>query len=398
MRPAFCAFALMVVVCLVAAPANGQMVKVYFDEALTMRAMDCPGPGLDTLYVVAEDFNILFTGMEFKIEYPPSMTWLADLDVPPVTIGNTSSGVSIGWSLPLNGFFEVRFMRVLVLWNCTDCATINQPISVVAHPEFGTICACRFPDFEIVYGSGSTSIICPEMDLDIKPGSCPNPFNIKFFEFAEGEKPMKGGVMPVALLGSATFDVSTVDLSSLRLEGVAPLSKGGGPKINDVAGPVVDDADCACTTAGPDGFDDIMMKFISQDIAAAIAPGYHGERTLTLTGYYLDGVALEAQDCILIKGNKYLPFEYSDKPVLKDAYPNPFNPVTKITFFVPENQFVQLAIYDVAGRLIEVLVNQTVEYGEHTLDWHADGVASGVYFTRMTTSGETQVKRLTVLK
>lgn len=388
----------MVVVCLVAAPAASQTVAVYFDEALTMRAMDCPGPGLDTLYVVAEDFNILFTGMEFKIEYPPSMVWLADMDMPPVTIGNTANGVSIGWSLPLNGFFPVQFMRVLVLWTCTDCATVNQPIKVVPHPTFGSIAAARFPDFELIYGSGKTSIICPEMDLDIKPGSCPNPFNIKYFEFAEDSKPMKGGVMPVALLGSETFDVSTVDLSSLRLEGVAPLMKGGGPAIRDVAGPVMDDADCACTTAGPDGYDDIMMKFLSQDIAAAIAPGYHGERTLTLTGYYLDGVALEAQDCIVIKGNKYLPFEYGNSVVLNDAYPNPFNPVTKISYFVPEAQHVTLAIYDVAGRLVQVLVNETVEAGEHSLEWHAKDVASGVYFTRMTTPGDTQVKRLTVLK
>ena len=84
--------------------------------------------------------------------------------------------------------------------------------------------------------------------------------------------------------------------------------------------------------------------------------------------------------------------------MLKDAYPNPFNPVTKITYFIPETQHVQLAIYDVAGRLVDVLVNQTVESGEHTLEWHADGVASGVYFTRMTVGNDTQVKRLTVLK
>jgi hypothetical protein len=398
MRPAFCAFALMVVVCLVVAPAASQTVAVYFDEALTMRAMDCPGPGVGTLYVVAEDFNYFLSGIEFKIEYPPSMTWLADLDTPPATIGNTAAGISIGWPLPQNGFFPLQVMRVLVLWTCADCATVNQAISVVEHPVFGFVRGVRFPDYEIVDGSGRTSVICPDMDLDIKPGSCPNPFNIKFFEFAEGEKVNKGGVMPVALLGSATFDASMVDLASLRLEGVEPLMKGGGPALRDVAGPVMDDGDCACTTAGPDGYDDIMMKFRSTDIAAAIAPGFHGERTLTLTGYYLDGIALEAQDCIVIKGNKFLPYEYSNVAVLKDAYPNPFNPVTKITYFIPKSQHVQLAIYDVAGRLVDVLVNQTVESGEHTLEWHADGVASGVYFTRMTVGSDVQVKRLTVLK
>jgi hypothetical protein len=398
MRPAFCAFALMVVVCLVAAPASSQTVKVYFDEGLTMRAMDCPGPGLDTLYVVAEDFNMFMVGLEFQIEYPPSIVWLADLDLPPVTLGNSATGVSIGWPLPLNGFTPVQVMRAVVLWTCNDCSVVNQPINVVPNPVSGFVRAARFPDYELIDGSGSTSMICQEMFLDIKPGSCPNPFNIKFFEFAEDSKPMKGGVLPVALLGSETFDVTTVDLSSLRLEGVAPLMIGGGPAIRDVAGPVMDDGDCACTTDGPDGYPDIMMKFRAQDIAAAIAPGYHGERTLTLTGYYLDGIMLEAQDCIEIKGNKFLPFEYGNEVVLNDAYPNPFNPVTKLSYYVPDNQHVTLAIYDVAGRLVQVLVNEAVEAGEHSLEWHAKDVASGVYFARMTTPGDVQVKRLTVLK
>lgn len=399
MKPAFGAFALVVVLCLAAAPAAGQngTVTVYFDAGWSERTMDCPGPGLGTLYVVAEDFDVFLMGVEFKIDYPPCMTWLADLDLPPATIGNSLQGVSMGFALPMNGYTPVQVMRALVLWNCTDCAAVNQHVKVVAHPLFGYVRGVRFPDYELVDGRGRESVVCQHVDLDIKPGSCPNPFNIKLFDFAEGSKPNKGGVLPVAVLGSGTFDVTAVDLSSLRLEGVAPLSKGG-PKVVDVAGPVMGGDECACTTAGPDGYPDIMMRFQSQEIAAAIAPGYEGDRELTLTGYYLDGVPFEAKDCIRIVGHEPVPMQYSDEPELRGAFPNPFNPVTRLAYFVPESQHVSLCVYDVAGRLVTTLVDGVVEAGEHTIEWSADGLASGVYFGRMETGGTTQVKRLVVLK
>jgi hypothetical protein len=60
--------------------------------------------------------------------------------------------------------------------------------------------------------------------LDIKPRSCPNPLNIKIFEDPPPNgKSMKGGVLPVAILGAASFDVTDMDVSSLLLQGVAPI-------------------------------------------------------------------------------------------------------------------------------------------------------------------------------
>ncbi len=254
MKPVFSALALVAALCLTVAPVAGQdgMVTVYFDPAWTQRTTDCPGPGLGTLYVVAEHWDVFLVGIEFKIDYPPCMTWLADLDVPPATIGTSPQGVSMGFPLPKNGYAPVQVMRAFVMWNCTGCSTPNARVKVVSHPIFGYVRGVSFPTYAIVDGRGRESVVCQHVDLDIKPGSCPNPFNVKLFEFAEDSKPNKGGVLPVAVLGSETFDVTNVDLSSLRLEGVMPLSKGG-PNIVDVAGPVVDGGECACTTAGPDG-------------------------------------------------------------------------------------------------------------------------------------------------
>jgi hypothetical protein len=238
--------------------------------------------------------------------------------------------------------------------------------------------------------------VCSDVKLDIKPGSCPNPFNGKLFEWTEGANPKKGGVLPVAVLGSTTLDVTDIDISSLRLEGVAPLSKGG-PNITDVAGPVSSEMGCACTTAGPDGYADIMMRFQSQEIAAAISPGMEGDRELTLTGTYLDGIPFEATDCILIRGTP-VGSQLSGEPDLDDAVPNPFNPSTRLTYFVPEESQVHLAVYDVTGRLVAELVNGSVGAGEHTVEWDAKRVASGIYFARMEAGDVTRVKRLVLLK
>jgi hypothetical protein len=73
-----------------------------------------------------------------------------------------------------------------------------------------------------------TIYISIPVDIDIKPGSCPNPLNLK-----------SKGVLPVAILGSEDLDVSTIDVDTIRLEGVAPLRS----RLEDVATPVVDGND-----------------------------------------------------------------------------------------------------------------------------------------------------------
>jgi hypothetical protein len=74
------------------------------------------------------------------------------------------------------------------------------------------------------------------------------------------------------------------------------------------------------------------------------------------------------------------------------AWPNPFNPQTTVKFINPRAGLVQLAIYDVQGRLVRSLVSESLTAGEHNRTWdgRTDGgspAASGVYFARMI-SGE----------
>ena len=83
---------------------------------------------------------------------------------------------------------------------------------------------------------------------------------------------------------------------------------------------------------------------------------------------------------------------------LQPSYPNPFNPVTTIRFSVAATHASHLRVYDISGRLIETLVNEKLNPGEHEIQWHADQYASGVYFVELVSGDQRQVQKLLLLK
>ena len=103
----------------VAVSAQTPYIAVYYDQYLTQETKDCPGPMMDTWYVAAKNFNAFLTGAEFAIQYPAAVLYLGDANTPPVTVGNTQAGISMGFALPVNGFFDVFLCNVNVFWNCS---------------------------------------------------------------------------------------------------------------------------------------------------------------------------------------------------------------------------------------------------------------------------------------
>ncbi|MHC4455657.1 MAG: hypothetical protein ACYS0I_00990 [Planctomycetota bacterium] len=130
-----------------------------------------------------------------------------------------------------------------------------------------------------------------EVGVDIKPGSCPNPLNVR-----------SKGVLPVAILGAKDLDVNTIDIASIRLEEVAPIRSS----VKDVAAPVTNGNECECTEDGPDGYPDLALKFETEEIVNAIGEVNHGDIVeLNLVGALFEefcGEAIEGADCVLIRG------------------------------------------------------------------------------------------------
>jgi hypothetical protein len=88
---------------------------------------------------------------------------------------------------------------------------------------------------------------------------------------------------------------------------------------------------------------------------------------------------------------------------LGSIYPNPFNPTTKIAFDLASKGHVELAIYDVTGRKLAVLVDRVLEAGRHEALWNgktAGGTtaASGIYFCTLRTAGVSETKKLVLLR
>jgi len=83
---------------------------------------------------------------------------------------------------------------------------------------------------------------------------------------------------------------------------------------------------------------------------------------------------------------------------LDSAYPNPFNPLTRIRFTVPEMTEVDLSVYNLKGKLIDKLVSKTFEPGTHIQSWDAQFVPSGVYFLVMEAGTYSSSQKLILMK
>ncbi|MBI4547204.1 MAG: T9SS type A sorting domain-containing protein, partial [Ignavibacteriae bacterium] len=106
---------------------------------------------------------------------------------------------------------------------------------------------------------------------------------------------------------------------------------------------------------------------------------------------YLDGSIVVGVDKDLF-GN--VPLEFH----LEQNYPNPFNSTTRIQYVVARKQYITLKVYDLLGREIKTLVNESKEPGKYYHDFDAATLTSGIYFYRLTTAAFTETKKFLVIK
>ncbi len=140
-----------------------------------------------------------------------------------------------------------------------------------------------------------------EVPVDIKPGSCPNPLNLK------GK-----GVLPVAVLGTEDFDVGMIDPDTVRLsrEGIEASVAPVRWDYEDVATPFEGEL-CDCHDLGADGYIDLTLKFSTAELVEALklADVAGGTIPLTLTGNLFEefgGTPIRGEDCVWVmkKGKK----------------------------------------------------------------------------------------------
>lgn len=84
--------------------------------------------------------------------------------------------------------------------------------------------------------------------------------------------------------------------------------------------------------------------------------------------------------------------------VLHRNFPNPFNPQTQLSFTLPEAGHARLAVYDVAGREVAVVVDGHRDAGRHFAAFDGTGLASGVYFYRLEAAGVIEQQKMVLTK
>jgi len=187
-----------------------------------------------------------------------------------------------------------------------------------------------------------------------------------------------------------------------------------------------------------DGYDDILtsaMRHNSYTGKAYIFKGsqypdiysdweYFGEETRNYFGKSLSGIGdinADGYDDFIVgawrnnsdKGKVYVFLGYpmtgvensetfsTKKFMLAQNFPNPFNPNTKIRFYIPESasdKFIVIKVYDVLGREITTLAEGRFNNGWHDVNFNANGLTSGVYFYRMFSNGLAQTRKMILLE
>jgi hypothetical protein len=114
------------------------------------------------------------------------------------------------------------------------------------------------------------------------------------------------------------------------------------------------------------------------------------------TGKYvcLQDVIISGTSVTGVNDNKLFPGNFN----LLQNYPNPFNPTTDIQYSVKNSCFVTLKVFNVIGKEVATVVNETKTPGLYNVSFNAAGLSNGVYFYRMKAGNFTMTKKMILLK
>ena len=86
------------------------------------------------------------------------------------------------------------------------------------------------------------------------------------------------------------------------------------------------------------------------------------------------------------------------RSLLQQNHPNPFYPATEFRFHLAAGGPARLAVYDVRGREVALLVDKALSAGEHRMEWRPSGLRSGVYFYVLDALGRKTTRKCVLIK
>tara|TARA_Y100000768_G_scaffold134618_1_gene100271 strand:+ start:43 stop:1134 length:1092 start_codon:yes stop_codon:yes gene_type:complete len=90
--------------------------------------------------------------------------------------------------------------------------------------------------------------------------------------------------------------------------------------------------------------------------------------------------------------------ELPSEIALSDIYPNPFNPVTNVDFYLFQSGHTSIKAYNILGQVVDVILDQSIEQGYHSFTWDASIQPSGFYFITVQSGNSIESQKVTLLK
>ena len=178
-----------------------------------------------------------------------------------------------------------------------------------------------------------------------------------------------------ALSGTATLGEDYTLAGAAGASGTLAVASGSSSAMISIT--IADDA--------ADEEDETVILTIQSGTGYAV--GGASVHTLTITDDDDSPTAIESVDG-----------EFPAAFALEQNYPNPFNPETTIRYGLPRAEAVRLAVYDVAGQEVAVLVDQTQPAGRHEVRFGAGPLPSGLYLYRLQAGSETRTRAMLLVK
>ena len=137
----------------------------------------------------------------------------------------------------------------------------------------------------------------------------------------------------------------------------------------------------------------LVSKYLTQDnTTTLIIAAPYTEHLFTVSGDY------SITDMIVANSSEEITVSTPSMFTLESAYPNPFNPTTTISFSVPNYDFVSIKVYDINGKLVSVLVEDSFNQGTHSITWDGTDFPSGQYLVKMKSGSFSKTQIISLIK
>ena len=373
-----CAVGALLSLCVGAAFGQAGTIGIFSDMTGTNPYISDTQPGLLAVYVV-HVATAGATACEYAAPKPACFpaTYLSDTNPFDVTIGNSQSGVSVGYGTCRAGAIHVQTISYFASGTTPSCChypVVPDPLAVSGLID---IVDC---DFNLIHGEAGAGVI------NADGCDCPQP----------------------TLVLNGYESVSWVDpLWKIRVN----VKNNGPAEAREVSATMHDDIPWL-EIPDPSSYYGTIPVW---ETATGEADTYLLNLAANPGGSFNAWFDVSYLDVCGIFHHLRLDPEFEPEndlaPVtaasaawgLGQNYPNPFNPTTTIPFVLDEETEVRLSIFDARGALVQVLANGTFPAGANDAVWNGrdlkgNTVASGVYFCRLDTPGTAQTRKLMLLK